>query len=437
MRKKSHYKLFFSWQSDEANSRKILDSALQNAVEKIKEKEGLEIEIDHSTLGESGMPSIDQTVLRKIDACDIFVADVTPVYNYKQKLGNGQEVTKECPNSNVLLELGYAMSALGVGYVIPVAHQGTWVPANLPFDINHRTIYSFTSANCDLAPRIHEVVKYIKKNGRHRHLDKPYWAYFLQNIIEKALPHKLPKNTKSVITIESTVFFKIRMADAFPGCRGLVEYTKARDIRRHLGKLLESPLHFNKSIIGAIDPVWYFRGSSGLDISSYKSLGGRRFMIGWDELVIKRIVAFIDTGRYYSNYVYVEAEAQKPTGLYKKRTQQQIEELKGYLDGVVNEEYAIYKPCAFFSKKVTRQEEDDGSTKVFGKIVRMKQEHVETRCRYLTDYNFIIAAKGSAFNCDMFCSTSEDYFKGLLEGRVTIEEFNNYMMTFPKPSWNF
>ena len=43
---------------------------------------GIRLEIDHSTLGESGMPSIDQTILRKIDACDIFLADVTPVATY-------------------------------------------------------------------------------------------------------------------------------------------------------------------------------------------------------------------------------------------------------------------------------------------------------------------------------------------------------------------
>ena len=50
---------------------------------------GIRLEIDHSTLGESGMPSIDQTILRKIDACDIFLADVTPVATYQKSSGNG------------------------------------------------------------------------------------------------------------------------------------------------------------------------------------------------------------------------------------------------------------------------------------------------------------------------------------------------------------
>lgn len=161
------YKLFFSWQSEDKKSRKTLDVALQNAVEALNDR-GIRLEIDHSTLGESGMPSIDQTILRKIDACDIFLADVTPVTTYQKSSGNGMQVSKDVPNPNVLLELGYAMSALGVGYVIVAAHQGNWIPENMPFDINHRAIYSFTSSNCDLTSRILEVIEYIKKYGRHR-----------------------------------------------------------------------------------------------------------------------------------------------------------------------------------------------------------------------------------------------------------------------------
>ena len=277
---KNHYRLFFSWQSDELKSRKILETALQTAKENLRDNYGLDLEIDHSTLGESGMASIDQTVLRKIDACDIFLADVSPVTSYKQKLGNGQEVTKECPNANVLLELGYAMSALGVGYVIPVAHQGTWIPANLPFDINHRTINSFTSSNCDLAPLIMEVVKYISENGRHRHLDKPYYVYLFQKTLARLYPRKTFKKSDDISYAESTVFFRSRMASAFPGERGLVEFTKKRDIRRHLSKLLEKPLHFRKSVIGTVDPVWYFRGHQSLDIGSFKWIEGRRCLMG-------------------------------------------------------------------------------------------------------------------------------------------------------------
>lgn len=428
---KKQYKLFFSWQSEDTKSRKLLDIALQNAIEALRNK-GIILEIDHSTLGESGIPSIDQTILRKIDSCDIFLADITPVCSYQQILGNGSQVTKEVPNPNVLLELGYAMSALGAGYVIVAAHQGKWIPANMPFDINHRTIYSFTSSDCDLTLRILNVVDYIKKNGPHRHLNKPY----LINWIERQIERLKPVRTVITPTIseESTIFFRRRIAGAFPGFRGLVEFTKPRDIQRHLSKLLEPPIQFKKSIIGTKDPIWWFRAGSALNITTFKHLSGRKFLIGWDELVIRRIVAFIDNGRYYSNYIYVEAQAEKPTGLYEHLTSEMIEELKETLGGCVNEEYAIYKPCVFFRKKVTKQEEDDGHTKIFGKLIKMKRENVESRCRFLADYNFIIAAKGSSFNNSTFDRTSGRYFKDVLDRKISIEDFHKYLMQFPKPS---
>lgn len=423
------YKLFFSWQSEDKKSRKALDVALQNAVDALNDK-GIRLEIDHSTLGESGMPSIDQTILRKIDACDIFLADVTPVITYQKISGNGVQVSKEMPNPNVLLELGYAMSALGVGYVIVAAHQGNWIPENMPFDINHRAIYSFTSSNCDLTLRILEVIEYIKKNGKHRHLDKPYFINWIERQHEKLKPCKIV--IEPVISEESIVFFRRRMAAAFPGDRGLVEIKKARDIHRHLSKLLEPPIQFQKKIIGVKDPIWWFRAGRSLNITTYRRLKGRKFLIGWDEFVIRRIVVFIDNGRYYSNYVYVEAQGEKPTELDDYYTPERINKLKENLDHV-DEEYAIYKPCAFFHKKVTKQEEDDGSTKILGRLVKMKREHVETRRRFLTDYNFIISAKGSAFNNPVFDRTSGDYFKGLLDGTISIEAFHDYMMQFPKP----
>ena len=76
------YTLFYSWQSDDPKSRKILDEALK-ALKRNLAQRRIELTIDSSTLGESGMPSIDQTILHKIDTCDIFLADITPVANYK------------------------------------------------------------------------------------------------------------------------------------------------------------------------------------------------------------------------------------------------------------------------------------------------------------------------------------------------------------------
>ncbi len=57
----------------------------------------------------------------------------------------------------------------------------------------------------------------------------------------------------------------------------------------------------------------------------------------------------------------------------------------------------------------------------------------ELRTRYLKPYNFIISAKKSAYYNKKFDQTSEEMFDYLLKGKITMEEFNQYMMKFPKP----
>ena len=432
------YAVFYSWQSDTKDgSRKIIENALSNAKKKLKEYNGISIEIDHSTLGKSGMPSIDQTILRKIDNCDIFLCDLTPVVKYEKKEGNGKIITKQVPNPNVLLELGYAMSAVGVDYIVPVAHQGTWLPAEMPFDINHHSVYCFKKDECNLTVSILAVIEHIKKNGPHRHLDEPFLYHKLSLIFAKVRERVFTKPYnpyKDAITEHSTVFFKRRMCAAFPGKRGLIEYTDQKQIRRALSKLFKAPLKFHKAIgrDSLTDPIWWFRGGSAMNIDKYKYLGNGRYLLAWDEVKISRLIAFIDSGRYYSNYVYIEFDGDRPTNLYKDYySLGKIKELQNFLPQVT-EEYAVFKPCCFFSKRITKQEEDDGYTRILGKTVKLKKRY-ECRIRSLTPYNYIIAAKQSAFNNSEFDRTSGNILDGMLDGSVTKEQMNKYMMKFQKP----
>ena len=337
----------------------------------------------------------------------------------------------------MLLELGYAMSAVGMDYIVPVAHQGTWLPAEMPFDINHHSVYCFKKDECNLTDSILAVIKHIKKNGPHRHLDEPFLYHKLSLILAKVRERVFTKPYnpyKDAITEHSTVFFKRRMCAAFPGKRGLIEYTDQKQIKRALSKLFKAPLKFNKAIgrDSLTDPIWWFRGGSAMDIDKYKYLGNRRYLLAWDEVKISRLIAFIDSGRYYSNYVYIEFDGDRPTNLYKDYySPDKIKELHKSLPQVT-EEYAVFKPCCFFSKRITKQEEDDGYTRILGKTVKLKKRY-ECRIRSLTPYNYIIAAKQSAFNNPDFDRTSGIVLDGMLDGSVTKEQMNEYMMKFPKP----
>lgn len=82
---KKSYTIFYSWQTDTAGQeRRMISAALDRVCEAIKRERGITLERDESTMGASGMPSITETILRKIDKSDIFVCELQ--YWSSQKL---------------------------------------------------------------------------------------------------------------------------------------------------------------------------------------------------------------------------------------------------------------------------------------------------------------------------------------------------------------
>ena len=136
-------KIFWSWQNDsnpKAN-RHFIREALAQAVERAGNELGLEDaerpELDHDTKNTAGMVEITSTILRKISNSAVFVADLTPI----GRTSDG----KALPNPNVLIELGWALSELGEGRLIPVLNTADgWKPDDLPFDIRHRGALTVT-----------------------------------------------------------------------------------------------------------------------------------------------------------------------------------------------------------------------------------------------------------------------------------------------------
>ncbi len=128
--------VFWSWQSDrdERVTRHLIREALVVALGRLTGDADIEerLEIDHDTRGLPGSPDIVTSILAKIDAASVFVADVTPI-----AVSDGG---KHVANPNVLIELGYAKKALGVDRVVTV-----WNTAftrsrfeDLPFDLRGR-----------------------------------------------------------------------------------------------------------------------------------------------------------------------------------------------------------------------------------------------------------------------------------------------------------
>jgi hypothetical protein len=156
-------KIFYSWQSDINNkfNRNFIKDCLERAIKQLSQE--LEIEdalrLDHDTKGVEGSPDIANTILNKIEKSDIFIGDITFIAK--------SEGEKYCPNPNVLIELGYALNALGDGRVINIMNSSFGTPdKNLPFDLAHKRwpiIYSLDEdSQTDKSTIRNELVASIK-----------------------------------------------------------------------------------------------------------------------------------------------------------------------------------------------------------------------------------------------------------------------------------
>jgi len=132
--------VFWSWQSDlPPNVTKdfikgALSQALKNVAAELELEAANRIELDHDTKGEAGLVEIVTTIFNKIDDCEVFVADITPVTTI-----TSNKRDKKIPNPNVMIELGYALGEVGHKRSITVANLAFGGEhEELPFDLRHR-----------------------------------------------------------------------------------------------------------------------------------------------------------------------------------------------------------------------------------------------------------------------------------------------------------
>lgn len=140
--------IFYSWQSDIKGSRNFISDCLNRLGKRMKDI--VLCDIDRDTQGLAGAPDIGDSIYEKIDSADIFVADVTII--------NQDYAGRKTPNPNVLIELGYAIRALGWDRIILLYNKDFGEIEELPFDINHRRITSFSLDGCVEKTKIREYV---------------------------------------------------------------------------------------------------------------------------------------------------------------------------------------------------------------------------------------------------------------------------------------
>jgi len=81
-----HLTVFYSWQSDVPSkfNRTFIEKALTKALKRLRSDATLEpalrdteIRLDKDTQGVAGSPPIAETILKKIEECAVFVADLS------------------------------------------------------------------------------------------------------------------------------------------------------------------------------------------------------------------------------------------------------------------------------------------------------------------------------------------------------------------------
>ena len=218
----------------------------------------------------------------------------------------------------------------------------------------------------------------------------------------KVQPSKLSKRP-SLAGQDQCEAFSYRFGSAFPGVRGIAWFDDIETIAERLKILLKQPLRFLEG-----DLAWWWRGSSNGSIEKFEHVGGSHFLMDVDEINVRRIAA-VNPGSYYRTFVYVEADADMPTGLYHCDAESIARRVATI--GCAREEYGL------FDNKipVKREEYDDGAAVIDGKVVDILGR-TELRVRYVSPYNFLIAPNRSPINNDKFDKVLEGFLDRLLQG---------------------
>ncbi len=158
-------KVFYSWQSDHSNltNRTFIQDALEKATKLLRNDDSLEVNpvIDRDTKDEPGSPDIVHSIFDKIENSAVFVCDVTIINDATER--------RPTPNPNVLVELGYALKALGQSRVLLIMNTSYGNIKKLPFDLDHRRVIAYEfhendNSNTKINDKgIEETVKQIEK----------------------------------------------------------------------------------------------------------------------------------------------------------------------------------------------------------------------------------------------------------------------------------
>lgn len=148
----SKFTIFYSWQSDLPNNtnRTAIRNAIGQAVISLSgEFEEAQFVQDEATREMAGSPNIAQVVQTKIEAADVFVADISTITE--------AGAARACANPNVMYELGYAAAYLGWERIILVFNEAYGDMArDIPFDIRQQRVTPYRISAAEAKKGAHQ-----------------------------------------------------------------------------------------------------------------------------------------------------------------------------------------------------------------------------------------------------------------------------------------
>ena len=160
------FEVFFSWQSDlpEESNTNVIRSAINFATVALNDDAALNVTVrrDEASRDLLGSTRIAEALFEKIRNAQAFVCDISKIHESPKIKGKSRSFC----NPNVLIELGYAIMALGWERIILVVNTrcGDLV-GDIPFDIRGQAIVTF---ECDLELSASDFAEFNKQNIEHK-----------------------------------------------------------------------------------------------------------------------------------------------------------------------------------------------------------------------------------------------------------------------------
>ena len=155
------FTVFFSWQSDVPEKSDFLRSFIKTSIKNLETPHNVNVLYDEASRSVVGSQKVEEVILEKIRACDVFIADITPITRIETKEGEKKRI-KLLPNPNVAFELGYAMHCLPMEQVLIVLPTGI-SHGQLPFDFNHNRLIEFDEQTNPMDEEIEKSLAFCMK----------------------------------------------------------------------------------------------------------------------------------------------------------------------------------------------------------------------------------------------------------------------------------